>query len=224
MSTHQEYYTETVTMPAPAEELVNALTHGVGLVLSVGAAISLMFVAARSADPWHLVGGGIHAITMVAVYAASTLSHSFQQPTLRHTFRRLDQAAIYLFIAGSYTPFALVYLRGGGWWFLLAVIWGIALGGFFSKAFWGHRVDAVPTWLYVFLGWLPGIAAVPLMGVVPAPGLWWMLAGGLFYTVGIIFLKHDDRVPFFHAVWHLCVIAGSACHFYAIFVYVIPTT
>ncbi len=132
----------------------------------------------------------------------------------------LDQGFIYLLIAATYTPFSLVFLRTGPWWLFLAVMWTIAMFGFLSKILLAHRVDSVTIWIYVVLGWLPGIAAPTLVGPVPEAGLWWMLIGGLCYTVGTVLLILDNHVRHFHALWHLFVIAGSACHFFVILLFV----
>ncbi|MBN2024712.1 MAG: hemolysin III family protein [Pirellulales bacterium] len=203
-------------------EVVNASTHAVGLVLSLAGSLVLLAAAGRSGDAWHIAGAIVYSATMIGVYAASTLSHAVQHPRWRHVFRRLDQAAIYLFIAGTYTPFALGYLRAGPWWVLFGVVWGIALVGAFLKTAYGHRVDAVTTWFYVLLGWLPGVAAWPLVGVVQPPGLRWMLYGGLCYTLGTLFLHLDRRVPLLHGVWHVAVLAGTAWHYFAILFCVVP--
>ena len=135
----------------------------------------------------------------------------------------LDQGCIYLLIAGTFTPLALEYLRGGWWWLLMAAMWGIALVGFSSKVLWAHRVEAVSTAAYVCMGWLPAVALKPMIAIVPAGCLWMMLAGGLCYTVGTLFLTFDRKALFLHAVWHVFVIAGSAVHYFTILHYVLPT-
>ena len=202
------------------EETANSITHGIGLALSATAAAVLMQAAAQTHDAWTLAGCGIYALTMVAVYAASTLSHVFRAPAPRQFFRILDQACIYLMIAGTYTPFGLTYLRGGWWWLLLSAMWFVALLGVLSKTWLRHRVEAASAWTYVLLGWLPVTAAKPIMETVPPGALIWMLIGGLLYTLGTVFLTLDSRVRYFHSVWHLLVIAASAAHFWAIYHYV----
>jgi hemolysin III len=201
------------------EDRVNAATHGLGLLLSLVGFQWLMSRAVQFADGWQIAGCAVYASALVAVYAASTLSHHFQHPRLRRIFRVLDQAFIFLLIAGTFTPLSLSYLREGAWWFLFAVIWGIALLGFFSKAIFAHRVDAVSPVLHLVLGWLPVTAVKPMLSIVPGGLLWWMFYGGLCYTAGTFFLHRDEKVPYFHAVWHLLVIAGSACHFWGIYSY-----
>jgi hemolysin III len=167
-----------------------------------------------------VAGCSIYLASLVAVYAMSTLSHSFTTPQIRSLFRRLDQGFIYCLIVATYTPFSLVYLRTWPWWCLLGVMWAIALWGFFSKVLFAHRIDAVVVWPCVVLGWLPAVAAPSLMHVLPTAILWWMLGGGILYTLGVLFLVYDNRIRHFHAVWHLCVIAGSACHFFAILMFI----
>jgi hemolysin III len=203
------------------EEVANAATHALGLILSLAAGAHLVLSAAEG-GPWLLAGCLIYAATLVALYAASTMSHLFHDSRLRHTFRRLDQGLIYLLIAGTYTPFALLFLRTGWWWLLSLTIWGLAIGGFYSKVFVAHRVERVSVGLYVLLGWLPVLAAGRVMELAPWGALRWMVLGGVCYTVGTIFLVYDTKVTYFHAVWHKFVIAGSACHFVAIQFYLVP--
>jgi hemolysin III len=205
-----------VTTVARDEEGVNAATHAAGLLCGLAGAVVIVWYAAVRGGPWQWLGCGVYAATLVAAYAASTLSHVFRRPRARYAFRVADQAIIFLFIAGSYTPMALTYLREGPWWWALhALVWGVALAGFTSKAVFSHRVHAarVSAALYLAIGWMPVLAARPILAAVPIGLLAWIAAGGLFYTVGTIFFRYDQRVPYFHAVWHLCVIAGSACHF-----------
>ena len=194
---------------------MNAATHAAGLVCGLAGAVVIVWYAAVRGGPWQWAGCGIYAATLVAAYAASTLSHFIRRPRPRHAFRIADQAIIFLFIAGSYTPMALTYLREGWWWLLHGLVWAVALVGFTSKAIFSHRVRAerVSAALYLALGWMPVVAARPLLASVPIGLLVWIAIGGLCYTVGTIFFRYDSRVPYFHAVWHLCVIAGSACHY-----------
>jgi hemolysin III len=201
------------------EEKINSFTHALGLVLSIIGFELLLRRTFQSGDGWQIAGCAVYASALVAVYAASTLSHSFEQPRLRRLFRILDQAFIFLLIAGTFTPLALTYLRGGAWWVLFGVVWTIALGGFFSKAIFAHRVDTVSAVLHVILGWLPVIAIKPMLAAVPGGLLLSMLYGGVCYTCGVFFLSRDERYPYFHAIWHLLVIAGSAFHFWGIYSY-----
>jgi len=202
------------------DERLNTLTHGIGLLLSiVGSAVLLQCVLAHG-DPWRCTGCGVYAAALVGLYASSTLSHSASHPVQKRRFRMLDQAFIYLLIVGTFTPFALAYLRTGWWLAFLGLYWTIGLFGFFSKLVIAHRVESVAVWIYLLMGWMPIVAAVPLLGLVPAIPLWWMLFGGICYSVGTFFLMNDQRIPHFHAVWHVFVIAGSTFHFFAILYYV----
>jgi hemolysin III len=200
------------------EEYVNAATHGLGLACSIAAAALLLSVAGEHAGVWETVGCAIYAATLVGAYAASTLSHVFRDPQLRHRFRISDQAVIFLLIAGTYTPFALTYLRGGAWWMSTALIGTLALIGFFSKAVFAHRVrlGAVSVLGYLVLGWLT-LPAILIAS--PVRLMVWLIAGGLLYMGGTVFFYFDDRVRYFHATWHAMVVAGSACHFLGILFY-----
>jgi len=204
------------------EEVANTITHGLGFLLSVPGAIVMAIWVLREGDAWRLLGCMVYAASLVTTYAMSTLSHSCSSPNPKRLFRMLDQGFIYVLITASYTPFSLVFLRTGPGWLFLAVMWAIAMFGFLSKILLAHRVDASSIWIYVVLGWM-GVAAAPsLVGLVPEAGLWWMLIGGLCYTVGAVFLVFDNHVRYFHALWHLFVIAGSACHFFVILLFVAP--
>ncbi len=225
MTRNQQESSGFVPVPhSHAEERVNALTHGLGLVLSIVGGIALFVSALSQGDAWRVAGCSVFATTLIAVYAFSTLSHSSLGPELTRLFQRLDQGFIYLLIAGSYTPFALAYLRFGWWWLLLTAMWACALCGCFSKIFFSHRIKAVAVWSYVLLGWMPIIAANSFIGLVPAAALWWMLIGGLCYTIGTVFLICDHKRFHFHAIWHTFVIAGSTCHFFSILFFVASST
>lgn len=206
------------------QEAANTLTHGLGFVLSVLGTITMADWVFRQGDAWRVLGCMIYSPSLVMVYLMSTLSHLCSAPRRKRLFQVLDQGFIYVLIVGTYTPFSLAFLRTGFWWSFLAVMWTVALVGFLSKIILAHRVDTVAVWIYVALGWMPVVAGFALIGRVPAAGLWWMLVGGLCYTVGTIFLVFDHRVRHFHAVWHLFVIAGSACHFFVILHFVASGT
>lgn len=169
------------------EEVANSVTHGIGLTLSVAGGVILLARALSASDAWRLVGCSVFVGALIAVYAASTLSHAVTQPAWRRTFRILDQAFIYLLIAGTYTPFALEYLRFGWWWLLHLSMWTAALVGVWSKLLILHRIDAVTIWSYLFLGWLPIIPSWAYPTLVPVGALFWILVGGLSYTAGTAF-------------------------------------
>lgn len=204
-----------------ADERVNALTHALGLVLAVIGALVMASVLVSLDDARLTAGCAVYLASLIAVYAMSTLSHSASTPRWKSLFRRLDQGFIYLLIVATYTPLSLVYLRGTFWSTVLVLMWAVALTGFVAKVFFAHRTDAVSVVSYLVLGWMPALGVPELVRAVPAAALWTMLVGGLCYTVGTLFLTYDDRVRHFHAVWHLCVIAGSACHFAGILLFVL---
>lgn len=203
------------------EETINALTHGLGTLLSLGGLLALVILAGRHGDAWHIVSGSIYGATLVLLFSSSTLYHGFHSPRLKHVFRIMDHASIFLLIAGTYTPIVLVSLRGSWGWSLFGVIWGLALGGIVFQIFFVGRFRVLQTLIYLLMGWLVVIAVKPLLTKVPLPGLLWLLLGGLSYTVGALFYLWK-KLPFHHAVWHLFVLVGSGCHYFAILFYVLP--
>jgi hemolysin III len=203
------------------EELANTVTHGIGLLLVLVAVPLLIVLAATHATVWHVVGVSIYGASLIALYAASTAYHGVQHVPAKQVLRALDHSAIYLLIAGTYTPFMLVNLRGGWGWTLLALIWTIALFGITWKLVGKEHHMVLSTILYIAMGWLVIIAARPLFHAVPLGGLAWLLAGGLAYTLGVAFFS-SSRFRFNHAVWHIFVLAGSACHYIAVLHYVLP--
>lgn len=202
------------------EEFANFVTHGIGLVLSL-AGVAVMASVLSRGDAWRQAGCSIYLASLIGVYLMSTLSHTFETPRLRQLFRALDQGTIYLLIAATYTPFSMAYLHTTTWYVLLALVWAIALWGFGSKVFFAHRVESVSMWPCLVLGGIPFISIPALLGVVSTAALWWMLLGVACYTLGLVFWVNDRRVRHFHAVWHLLVIAGSACHFIGILLFVV---
>ena len=209
--------------PLSSEEFVNAATHALGLGLGIGGAVLLLWRVSHFGGPWQVWGCTAFAVTLVALYAASTLSHMFRNPRVRESWRTADQAMIFLFIAGSFTPVALTWLRSPSWWWLFhSAVWGVALAGFISKAVFAHRVAAgtVSAVMYVLLGWSPLLVARFVVATCPLGLCLWLLAGGACYTAGIfVFFRYDNRVRYFHAAWHLLVVAGSACHYLAVLYY-----
>jgi hemolysin III len=199
-----------------AEEWSNWLTHGLGAILSVGGAYVLM---GRLGDGHHwsiVLACAVYLVTLVGVYASSTLSHYVEHAEWKYWFRALDQAFIYMLIVGNYTPVAVMYLYGGGLSILFWAMWGVALVGFLSKTLLKHRVDAISTGTYLTLAWLPAISIPTAWGVLPTSALLLIFAGGFCYMLGMVFFVRDHRVRYAHAAWHVLVMAGSACHFYAI--------
>lgn len=198
-----------------AEDITNGITHGVAAALSIAGLTLLVVFASMKGDPWRIVSLSIYGSTLVALYLTSTLYHSIQAPRAKEILRRLDHVAIFLLIAGTYTPFSLVTVRGGVGWFLFATVWSLAVVGVLLKAFFMGRFEWLSLGLYLTMGWLAVLTIKPAVAAIPAWGLIGMLAGGLFYTFGVIFYVWE-RLPFNHSIWHLFVVAGSTCHFFAI--------
>lgn len=204
------------------EELANSLTHGVGAVLSVAGLVLMVVFAGRHGDAWHVVSTAIFGTTLVLLYTASTLYHSLRGKQLKVRLQKFDHAAIFLLIAGSYTPFVLVTLRGPWGWSLFGVVWGLAVAGVTIKFWLAGRFKLVSTLIYIAMGWLVMVAIKPLVAALPSGGIKLLVAGGLCYTGGAVFYLWK-RLPYHHAIWHLWVLAGSACHWAAVFVYVVPS-
>ena len=198
------------------EEIANAVTHGAGLVASIAALPVLILAALHQRDVWQIVGGAIFGATLVMLYLASTIYHALPACPAKRVLRVLDHSAIYLLIAGTYTPFTLGVLRGPWGYSLLGTIWALALFGIAAKFTLGFRFPRLSTMLYIGMGWLVVVALHPLATRVSPTGLAWLVAGGLSYTGGVIFYATDARIRYGHALWHLFVLAGSVCHFVAV--------
>ena len=200
------------------EEIANSVSHGAGLFAALAACPVLVIAALNRGGATDLAGAIVFATTMVLLYLASTLYHSLPGGRAKRIFQVLDHAAIYLLIAGTYTPFALGVLRGTWGWTLFALEWSLAVAGTALRVFGGIRYAAVSTWVYLAMGWLVLIAAEPALTRMPNWGLFWLIAGGIAYTAGTVFFV-ADRIRYFHFVWHLFVVTGSACHFIAVLWY-----
>ena len=203
------------------EELANRLTHGAAALASVPAMVVLVAAATRTGDPYRVVSSALFAGCLCLFYVISTLYHSLRGQRARYVFRILDHAGIYLVIAASYTPFTLVSLRSGSGWILFGVVWVLAIVGIVFKSLMTHRLRFLSPFLYIALGWLIVVDIEGLLTALPPGGVAWLLAGGIAYTVGILFYA-IDRIPYNHAIWHLFVIAGSVCHYLAVLWYVVP--
>ena len=203
------------------EEIANSVIHGIGIALSIAALVILVAVAVLSGDPYRLAAAIVYGVSLILEYTASTLYHAFPQPRVKHVFKVLDHCGIYLLIAGTYTPFCLVTLRGAGGWWVFALVWTLALAGIALEAFWAYRPRWLSALVYLGLGWIVVIAINPLMANLAPQGVWLLVAGGLAYTVGTIFYVLK-RVPYMHAIWHVWVLAGSALHFLAVVLFVMP--
>jgi hemolysin III len=200
-------------------ERFNASTHLMGTVLAAAGTAALVVLAARLGDPWKIVSFSIYGFMLFALYALSTLYHS-TRGKLKRVFQKLDHCSIYLLIAGTYTPFTLVTLRGTWGWSLFWVIWGLAVLGIAQEAWLGKGARVFSVVIYVLMGWLSVLAIKPLIAALTPAGFAWLAAGGLFYTGGIIFYALDAKLRHGHGIWHLFVLAGSASHYLAILLYV----
>jgi hemolysin III len=209
------------TYYAPTEERINVMSHAVALLFSIAGLLALVTRALLHGTTWHLVSFSVFAISLIALYTASTAYHSTRDPSLRIRLRTVDHATIYVLIAGTYTPFALVTLQGSTGWLLFAITWGMAVTGIVLKLFFTGRYNQVSTLMYVFMGWLIMFFIKPLMAQFPSAGLAWLLAGGISYTLGAV-IYSIPKVPYHHAIFHLFVVLGSFCHFIAVYAYVLP--
>jgi hemolysin III len=200
------------------EETANAVSHGVGLLATVIASPFLLIAVARRGGPAVVVGASVFAMAVMLLYVTSTLYHALPASRAKRVFRVIDHGAIFLLIAGTYTPFTLGVLRGGWGWTIFGLVWGLAILGICVKVIAGIRFPVLSTCLYVGMGWLALIAIRPIWLHMPMPGVLWLVAGGVAYTAGVAFYAFD-RVRYLHFVWHLFVIAGTVCHFVAVLNY-----
>ena len=204
------------------EEIAHAVTHGLGALLAIaGLAVLMVAAATRGEGAWQTVPCAIYGAAMVLMFTTSTLYHSFPWPRVKRVFRVLDHEMIFLMIAGSYTPFVLITLRGALGWTLFGVVWGVAAAGLVFQGFFTGRFKGASTALYVVMGWIIAFALKPLLEQMSPAGIRWLVAGGLCYTLGAVVYLFK-RVPYHHAVWHLAVLAGGACHYFAILWHVLP--
>jgi len=204
------------------EEIANALTHGLGATAALAGGAVLITLAAIYGDRWQLIGAIVFGACLLLLYLASTLYHAIQHPVAKGRLKVLDHCAIYLLIAGTYTPFTLVGLRGPWGWGLFAAIWSLALAGVVFKLFFTGRFKRLSTLIYIAMGWLVIVAIKPLLAATDAWTFGWLLAGGICYTLGTVFY-HRPSLRYSHAIWHLFVIAGSVCHYVAVMAQVLGT-
>ncbi len=209
---HLTYYSKT-------EEKLNIITHGLGAILSVIALVLLIFRAINNGTALHIISFIIFGLSLILLYTASTLYHYVQKPELRKKLNVLDHASIYVLIAGTYTPVVLIMLKGWIGWTIFGVTWGIALIGVILKLFYTGRFDKLSTIAYVAMGWVIIFAIKPLVEVLPVNGLYWLVAGGLSYTIGAV-LYSIPKLKYNHAIFHIFVLLGSFCHFITIYGYV----
>lgn len=212
---------KNITYYDPKEEKFNVISHAVGLVLSIVALVLLVVYSSIYGSAWHIVSFSIYGASLIVLYSASTFYHYVQSPKLRHRLNIFDHSAIYVLIAGTYTPFTLVVLNGWVGWTIFGVSWGLAIAGIILKLFFTGKYDKISTFAYVLMGWVVIFAIKPLVQNLPFEGLMWLLAGGIFYTVGAI-LYSIKNLKYNHAIFHIFVLLGSFAHFIAVFFYVLP--
>lgn len=210
-----------ITYYDPKEEKFNIISHAVGLVLSIAALVLLVVYSSIYGSAWHIVSFSIYGASLIVLYSASTFYHYVQSPKLRHRLNVFDHSAIYVLIAGTYTPFTLVVLNGWVGWTIFGVSWGLALAGIILKLFFTGKYDKISTFAYVLMGWVVIFAIKPLVNNLPFEGLMWLLSGGIFYTVGAV-LYSIKNLKYNHAIFHIFVLLGSFAHFVAVFFYVLP--
>ena len=213
MAVNARYYSKN-------EEIFNVISHGIGFLLSIAALAILVVFASLRESAWHIVSFAIYGSSLVVLYFASTVFHLSRNQKIRNRLNVFDHISIYLLIAGTYTPFALVTLRGPWGWSIFGIVWGLAIAGIILKFFYTGRFNTLSTVLYIALGWVILIAISPLISALPIGGLMWLLAGGISYTVGAGFFLLNS-LPFNHAIFHVLIIVGSVCHFVAVFWYVL---
>ena len=203
------------------EELLNCITHGAGVLLSIAALVLLVVFSSLRGGASHVVGSTIFGAALLLLYTASTLYHSFQKPGVKQLFKIFDHCCIYILIAGTYTPFLLVTLRGAIGWTLFGIIWFLAVSGIIFKVLFVNRFKILSPIAYILMGWIIIFSIKPLADALAPGGIVWLVAGGLAYTMGVVFYAWK-KLPFNHAIWHLFVLSGSICHFFAVIFYVLP--
>lgn len=210
---HQEY--------SVLEEVLHASTHGLGALLSILGLSWMLYVSVAAADPWRIVASAIYGTTLVMLFLASTVYHGMYKSRHREIFKLLDHCAIYLLIAGTYTPFLLVAMRTNTGWWLFGAIWALATAGIIKKLWFRHRYPKIALASYLVMGWLIVVAAPQMAHAIGPNGMAWLLAGGLCYSIGAIFYA-AKKIPFNHAVWHVLVLGGGICHFLGVVWHVLP--
>lgn len=211
--------TEAARRQSPGEEIANSISHGAGLVGAIVGTPFLIVAAADRGDAAFIVGASVFCAAMILLYSASTVYHALPRGRVKRLFLVFDHSAIFLLIAGTYTPFTLGVLRDTAGWPLLGAVWALAIAGMTLKALGRAKHPVVSIGLYLVMGWLVLLAAKPLIDAIPLPGLLWLLAGGLSYSLGIVFFVTDARLRYGHMVWHAFVVGGTACHYFAVLWY-----
>jgi len=203
------------------EEIANSITHGIGALLGVAALVLMVVLAASEGSTLGVISGAVFGVSVIIAFLSSMIYHAVLYPPAKQVFKILDHSSIFLLIAGTYTPFCLITLHGPVGWALFGTVWTIAIAGIALKCFFIDELGRLSLILYLLMGWISVSCVVQLVHALPWGGIIWLVIGGLCYTIGVIFFIFE-RVPFFHTVWHLFVLAGSIAHFFAIFIYVLP--
>jgi len=206
-------------MQSPGEEIANSISHGIGLVGALIGTPFLVIHAVRIGDAGFIIGTSIFSSSMIFLYLASTLYHAWPIGKTKGCFRMIEHSAIFILIAGTYTPLTLGILRGALGWTLFGIVWGLAIAGVVLKVFFKSAHPILSTCLYLLMGWLLVIAVKPLFSSMPTAGLFLLIAGGLSYTIGVVFFATDSRIPYGHLIWHLFVLTGTTCHYFLVLWY-----
>ncbi|GAB4220734.1 MAG TPA: hemolysin III family protein [Spirochaetota bacterium] len=204
------------------EEIANVITHSIGIALGIAGLAILVVFASIKGDPWKIVSFSIYGASIIILYSASTIYHSIKNVTLKKIFQIVDHSSIFILIAGTYTPFVLVNMRGPWGWTLFGLVWGLAISGIIIKSFLGTGGDKLSTVVYLAMGWIIVIAFKKMITSIPLMGIVWLVIGGLCYSLGAIVFLLENNMPFNHPVWHLFVLAGTVTHFFGILFYVLP--
>jgi len=212
----------TASQYTPEEEFVHAVSHGVGVLLSAAGLVWMLDLSIGTSDPWRIIASSVYGASLISLFLASTLYHTFHASRRRHLLKLLDHCAIYLLVAGSYTPFLLVAMRTETGWWLFGAVWSLATVGILTKLRFRHRYPWFSLTSYLLMGWLVVIALPQVAEAIGAKGMIWLVAGGVSYTVGALFYM-AKQLPFNHAIWHIFVLTGGICHFLTVVWYVLPT-
>jgi hemolysin III len=205
----------TVYIFSKREEIANAVTHAAGAAMAIAGMVLLIVFSSLHGSPWHIISFTIFGATLSLLYVVSTLYHAMPSFGVKHLFRKFDHMSIFLLIAGTYTPFCLTVLRGWTGWVLFGIIWGAAIGGILLKVFHTGKKEFLSTLMYILMGWMVVLFIKPVYLSMSAMGFAYLIAGGCLYTLGAFFFI-KDKIPYYHSIWHLFVLGGSICHFFAV--------
>lgn len=212
---------ETSSEYSFSEELVHSISHGAGVILSIAGLSWMLYVSVGTSDPWRIIASVVYGLSLISLFLASTIYHALHASPRKHLYKLFDHCAIYLLIAGTYTPFLLVAIREDSGWWMFGVVWALATAGILTKLWFRHRYPRLSLISYLLMGWVSVLILPQLAQAIGANGMAWLIAGGLCYTVGAAFYA-AKRLSFNHAIWHFFVLAGGVCHFLAVIWYVLP--